>query len=31
MTIALLLGCGIASFVAAVSAAASVQVSRDIF
>ena len=30
-TIALLVGCGIASFVAAVSAAASVQASRDAF
>ena len=31
LTIALLVGCGIASFVAAVSAAASVQASRDAF
>jgi putative ABC transport system permease protein len=31
MTIALLVGCGIASFVAAVAAAASVQASRDAF
>ena len=31
MTIALLVGCGIASFVAAVSASASVQASRDAF
>ena len=31
LTIALLVGCGIASFVAAVSAAASVEASRDAF
>jgi putative ABC transport system permease protein len=31
LTIALLVGCGIASFVAAVSASASVQASRDAF
>ncbi len=31
LTIALLVGCGIASFVAAVSASSSVQASRDVF
>jgi len=31
ITIAVLIGCGIASFVAAVSAAASVRASRDVF
>ena len=31
LTIALLVGCGIASFVAAVTASASVQASRDAF